>query len=53
MYPQLIALNYVLVDAGDAAFVRIVEIMWWKKTTTMNSCGILVIRFMNVLLIVK
>ena len=40
MYPQLIALTYVLVDDGDITFVRIVESMWWNKMTTMNSRGI-------------
>ena len=53
MNPQLIALVYVLVDDGDVTFVRIVENMWWKKTTTMNSCGLSVVRMTNVLLIVK
>ena len=53
MSPQLIKLTYVLVDDGDAMFVRIVEIMWWKKTTTMNSRGLSVVILTNVLLIVK
>ena len=53
MYPQLIAITYVLVDDGGTTFVRIVESMWWKKTATMNSCGLLVVTMTNVLLIVK
>ena len=53
MYPQLIALTYFLVDDGDATFVRIVESMRWKKMTTMNSRGILVVRLMKFLLIVQ
>ena len=53
MNPRLIALTYVLVDDEDATFVRIVENMWWKKTTTMNIHGLSVIRLTNVLLMVK
>ena len=53
MYPQLIAIIYVLVDDGDANFVRIVGSMWWKKMTTINSCGLSFVRLTNVLLIVK
>ena len=53
MYPQLIALTYVLVDDGDEIFVRIVESMWWKKMTTMNSRGISVISSKKILLIVQ
>ena len=53
MNPQLIALTYVLVDDGDATFVCIVENIWWKKTTTMNSRGLSVVRLTNVLLMMK
>ena len=50
---QWIALTYVLVDDEDATLVCIVENMWWMKTKDMNSCGLLVVRLTNVLLIVK
>ena len=53
MYPQLIALTHVLVDDGEATFVRTVESMRQKKTKTTNSHGISVVRLTNVLLIVK
>ena len=53
MNSQWIALTYVLVDDEDATFVRIVENVWWKKTKTMESCGLSVVRLTNVLLIVK
>ena len=53
MYPQLGALTYVLVDDGDTKFVRVVESMWWKEMTTMNSRGISGVILTNVLLIVE
>ena len=53
MYPQLIALTYALVDDGEAMFVRIVESMWWKKTKTINSHNISVVRLIKVLLKVQ
>ena len=53
MNHQWISLTYVLVDYEDATFVHIVENMWWKRTKTMNSCGLLVVRTTDVLLIVK
>ena len=53
MNPQRITLIYVLVDDEDTTFVRIVENMWWKKTKTINSRGLLVVRTTNVLLIAK
>ena len=53
MYSQLIALTYILVHDGDAIFARIVESMWWNKITTMNSCGISIVKLPTVLLMVQ
>ena len=53
MYPQLIALTYVLVNYVDATFIQFVEIMRWKKMKTMNSHGISGVRLTKVLLIVQ
>ena len=53
MNTQWIEIAYALVDDEDSTFVPIVENMWWNKMTTVNSCGWLVIRTTNALLIVK